>query len=238
MNDERELAQLRLLGRLGLEVAPSRFDEALTHPSYANEVRGTIDNQRLEFLGDGVLDLCVSEQLLDAMPDADAGALSRAYAALVSTEALARWAEANDVAAALRLGRGAQALGESRRAKVLADAVEAIVAAVWLESGLEGARAVARRILGDALTATDALAERDPKTALQEKLQAGGAPGPLYTLVAAEGPDHDRTFVVDVVVDGAVLARGRGRTKKQAESAAAALALALKPDDAGKAEEA
>ena len=132
-----DAARSVLLERLGLTQAPSKFEEALTHSSYANEHRSErlADNQRLEFLGDAVLDLCVSELLLDKLPHSDEGVLSRAYGALVNGESLARWARENEVGPALRVGKGAAATGISERTNVLADTVEALVAAVYLEGG-------------------------------------------------------------------------------------------------------
>jgi ribonuclease-3 len=228
MADSVDTARDRLLERLGLDRAPARFDEALTHPSWANEHKalGAKDNQRLEFLGDGVLDLCVSEIVLDRMPEADEGALTRAYHALVNTEALASWARLNGVGAALRLGRGAIADGSADRANVLADALEAVVAAVYLDSGLEAARKVSARIVGDAIANIGELVARDPKSQLQESVQAEGAPPPSYRVLSVEGPDNARTFVIGVEIGGVLVAEGRGRSKKLAEQAAAATALA------------
>src|SRR5262249_43448562 len=147
------LAQARaaLLARLGLARAPARFDEALTHPSYANEHRRerVPDNQRLEFLGDGVLDLCVSEALLEALPEANEGVLSRAYAALVDTETLASWGREVALGEALQVGKGALHSGIRDQSSVLADAVEALIAAVYVDSGLDAARQLARLIIKD-----------------------------------------------------------------------------------------
>jgi ribonuclease-3 len=220
-------ARTALLARLGLEQAPRHFEEALTHPSYANEHRAEqrADNQRLEFLGDAVLDLCVSELLLERLSEADEGFLSRAYGALVNGESLARWARENGVGAALQVGKGAAATGISERTNVLADAVEAIVAAVYLDAGLSGARRIADQIVADGLADMTELARRDAKTALQELVQAGGGPAPGYRVIAVEGPDHDRQFLMAVEVAGKQLAEGRGRTKKLAEQAAASAAL-------------
>ena len=227
MKTPLEKAREALLEKLGLDRPPARFDEALTHPSWTNENRskGLPDNQRLEFLGDGVLDLCVSEILLEAMPDADEGALSRAYTALVNTQALARWAKANDVGQALRFGRGAIADKSAERPNVLADAVEALVAAIYLDGGLEAARKATRCIIGDELSRLDALTARDPKSELQELVQAGGAPAPKYRTVSVEGPSNAPEFVVEVSVADRVVATGRASSKKQAEQNAAAAAL-------------
>ena len=218
-----ELAQ-----RLGLEGPCAHLEEALTHPSYANEHKGSArDNQRLEFLGDAVLGLCVSEQLMDRFPDAREGELSLMRASLVNTEALAMWARDASVGDALRLGRGADAAGERSQKNVLADAVEAIVGAVYLDLGLEWARLVSRAIVGEPLErlASGPPLMRDAKSELQERVQARGGASPKYRVVEAIGPDHNREFVVAVDVDGEVLGEGRGRSKKQAEQDAARSAL-------------
>jgi ribonuclease III len=222
-------ARERLLLTLGLQRAPRDFDQALTHPSYAHEQRnkGVRDYQRLEFLGDAVLDLCVSELLLETLADSDEGTLSRAYGAMVNGESLARWARTNDVGLALLVGKGANATGIRERTNVLADAVEAIIAAVYLDLGLDGARRVTKLIVGEALQRAAELSRRDAKTALQELAQTRGGPAPQYRLLASEGPDHERQFVVAVEIGGELLAEGRGRTKKTAEQAAASAALPI-----------
>lgn len=216
-----------LARRLSLPEPLPRLAEALTHPSYANEQRGVADNQRLEFLGDAVLGLVVSEMLVDRFPDADEGVLSLQRALLVNADALAAWARRVDLGAALRLGRGADMAGEREQSNVLADAVEALVAAVYLDHGLDAARRLARAIVAEPLDrlARGAAPIRDPKSELQERVQAAGGASPRYRLVSAEGPDHRREFVVAVEIGGAVVAEGRGRSRKAAEQAAARTAI-------------
>jgi ribonuclease-3 len=204
-----------------------RLEEALTHASYVNENSGTHDYERLEFLGDAVLGLCVTETLLAQMPSASEGRLTRMRAALVNTQALAAFARTNGIARFVRFGRGASASGDAEQPKVLADVVEAIVAAVFLAHGLPGARRLTNRIVGDAIRSHAQIAERDPKSQLQETLQRGGGQVPTYTLVGIDGPDHDHAFEVEVASHGQVLGRGRGRSKKTAEREAARSALAL-----------
>jgi ribonuclease III len=225
--NEFDEARTALLARLGLETAPGHFDQALTHPSFANEHRakGVLDNQRLEFLGDAVLDLCVSEMLLEKLPEADEGVLSRALGALVSTEHLSAWGRDNSVGPALRLGKGASVTGIRDRSNVLADAVEALVAAVYIDSGLAEARRVCSLVVTKAIDRASDLARRDAKSALQERLQAGGGAAPVYRVVRVEGPAHDRLFVVGVEIPGGIVAEGQGRTKQLAEQVAAASAL-------------
>src|SRR5258706_7432310 len=180
--------------RPGLIDRPRHFEQALRHPSYSNEHRAENleDNQRLEFLGDAVLDICVSELLLERLPDADEGVLSRAYGALVNGESLARWARDNGVGAALQVGKGAAATGISEGTNVLADTVEALVAAIYLEGGLDAARAVAALIVEKGLADAAELGRRDAKTTLQELLQAGGGEAPPHRPPPGEGPDPDR----------------------------------------------
>lgn len=222
---------LLLWEALGWEEPPALAGEALTHRSYANEHgtrrtgETTSDNQRLEFLGDAALGLCASELLMEAFPDADEGELSRMRAALVKAETLATFARKVNVGDALRLGKGADLAGDRRQTNVLADAVEALVAAAYLDGGLDRARALVRRIVGDDLDRARELGSRDPKSALQEKVQGRGRRAPVYRLATTEGPEHDRWFVVEVVVEDEVVATGRGRSKKVAEQEAARAAM-------------
>jgi ribonuclease-3 len=202
----------------------TRFDEALTHPSFANESH-VPDNQRLEFLGDAVLGLCVSELLATNFPNADEGALTRMRSALVNADALARWARSVDVGNCIALGRGARASGERDQTNVLADAVEAIVAAVYEARGLDAARALVREVVREPLAAADLLDGRDPKSELQERLQAQGLAAPTYRVVETRGPPHEPIFVVAVALGDQTLGQAEGRSKRLAERAAAAAAL-------------
>ncbi|HVJ19289.1 MAG TPA: ribonuclease III [Polyangiaceae bacterium] len=199
--------------------------QALTHPSFANERRGELDNQRLEFLGDAVLGLCVSELLCARFPDADEGLLTRMRAQLVNAEALAAWGRKVELPVALRLGRGAAGGGLRDSTNVLADAVEALLAAAYLSGGLEQARPVASEIVESGLAALERMGARDPKSELQERLQALGEPAPTYEIVETGGPAHERWFRVRVVGTAGGLGEGQGRSKRAAEQAAAASAL-------------
>jgi ribonuclease-3 len=217
----------RIAALVGLDPGTARLEEALTHPSYANERRDFSDNQRLEFLGDAVLGFCVGELLFMREPSADEGVLTRMRAQLVSAEALSVWARENELSKALRLGRGAEAAGLGDATNVLADAVEALVAAVFLERGLDSARALCQRIAEPVLRGAGA--ELDPKSELQEKLQATSGVAPAYEIVETGGPAHDRWFRVEVRHQGNLLGEGRGRSKRAAERAAAAQALSQCP---------
>ena len=203
-----------------------RLEEALTHPSFANESQKP-DNQRLEFLGDAVLGLCVSEILVDKHPDADEGTLTRMRSALVNGEALARWGRSMNIGACLAMGRGARAGSEQEQTNVVADAVEAIVAAIYGARGMPGALALANDIVREPLEAGEVLSTRDPKSLLQERVQAKGLPSPVYRAVETSGPAHDPRFVVEVLVNGEVLAKGEGRSKRLAERDAATNALTI-----------
>ena len=215
---------LRLAELSGLLPTSAGLEQALTHPSLANE-QGVPHNQRLEFLGDAVLGLCASEELYRAFPAADEGALTRLRAQLVNADALAAWAREVGFPAALRLGRGAAGAGLRDGTNVLADAVEALIAAAYLEVGLEAARALSAKVVQHGLKAVGDTGERDPKSRLQERLQALGRQAPSYELVETRGPAHERWFRVKVLALGTELAEGEGRSKRGAEQAAAAAAL-------------
>jgi ribonuclease-3 len=227
---EEELAEVRaaLKARISAIVGPGeipRFEEALTHPSFANE-SAALDNQRLEFLGDAVLGLCVSELLARSQPEADEGALTRMRSALVNAEALARWARAFGIGDALALGKGARSGTEREQTNVLADAVEAIVASVYEARGLEGARRLVEHVVSEPMQEVSHLGSRDPKSLLQEQVQARGLSAPTYRVRATRGPQHDPTFEVEVLIGEQVLGVGEGRSKRVSERAAALAALA------------
>jgi ribonuclease-3 len=229
MNESERLAAAREGLRAHIEaiVGPgpiARFDEALTHASFANET-GVPNNQRLEFLGDAVLGLCVSELLAEAHGQADEGMLTRMRSALVNAEALAAWARRVAVGPCMALGRGATLGSEREQTNVLADTAEALVAAVYEARGIAGARALVRDIVGELLDRSASLGVRDPKSALQERVQSRGLPPPTYRVVEVRGAPHEQVFVVDVLVGDDVAAQGEGRSKRLAERAAAAAAL-------------
>lgn len=234
--DEEEVALARaelrerlraILGEHGAEGTSDipALDQALTHRSYANE-RGVADNQRLEFLGDAVLGLCVSQILVAAHESADEGRLSRMRSALVNASALASWARRVNLGACLALGRGARSRTERDETNVLADGVEAIVAAVYEARGMEGARALVAEIVSEAMASPEALDERDPKGMLQERLQARAMGTPSYRVVETRGGPPGQIFDVEVVLGETVLGRGDGRSKRLAEKLAAMDALA------------
>ncbi|MBS2011535.1 MAG: ribonuclease III [Deltaproteobacteria bacterium] len=229
---ELAAARARLLERIVAIVGEgeiARFAEALTHPSFANE-SSLPDNQRLEFLGDAVLGLCVSELLGRTRPDADEGTLTRMRSALVNAEALAQWARAEHIGDCLALGKGARAGSEREQTNVLADAVEALVAAIYEARGLEGARKLVEHVIREPMREVERLGTRDPKSLLQEQVQARGRAAPTYRVRGVRGPQHDPTFEVEVLVEEGgdaptVLGVGEGRSKRVAERNAALAAL-------------
>lgn len=198
---------------------------ALTHRSYANEKGEPEHYERLEFLGDAVLGLCVSELLSKTQPEADEGALTRMRSALVNAEALARWARQEKIGEAIALGKGARAGSEREQTNVLADAVEALVASVYEARGLEGARKLVEHVVREPMQEASRLGTRDPKSLLQEQVQSRGLPAPTYRVRGVRGPQHDPTFEVEVLVGDKPLGVGEGRSKRVAERAAALAAL-------------
>lgn len=201
------------------------LEQALTHPSFAHESPGVLDNQRLEFLGDAILSFVTSRALYDRFPDADEGELTRRRAQIVSTEALADFARFHNLGELLRFGKGGLrgSLGDSDN--VLADAVEALLAAAYLDAGLEAAERVGARIVLHALSQARPGAALDPKSELQNSVQARGARAPTYEVLGQEGPAHETLFEVVVRVSGQEIGRGTGRSKKAAERSAALAAL-------------
>ena len=200
---------------------------ALSHRSYANEHPEVLeDNERLEFLGDAVLDFLVGEWLYHHFPEMDEGALTRLRAALVCGDQLAEFAKQIGLDNALLLGHGEDAGGGRQRPTLLAAAFEAVVGALYLDSGLEAVRnfvipllkPATERILAQHL-------DEDPKSRLQEIVQARGYPSPTYRTVKVSGPDHDRTFEIEVLVGDIPLGYGSGPNKRAATKAAAQQAL-------------
>jgi ribonuclease-3 len=201
---------------------------ALTHKSYVNEHReeGLRDNERLEFLGDAVIDLAVSHRLMERFPAAREGDLSKMRAAVVDEQGLSEMARALDLGALLRLGRGEELTGGRRKASLLADTMEAVVAAVYVGAGLDAVLGLIDRFLGEAFArAAAGTLDRDYKTQLQELAQSRLRATPRYRVIAERGPDHSKIFEVETDLRGEVVGRGEGRSKKDAEQAAAKLAL-------------
>jgi ribonuclease III len=206
--------------------APALCHAAVTHRSAAGE-----HNERLEFLGDSILNCAVARLLYDAHPEVDEGALSRLRATLVSGETLAQIAAGLGLSEHLRLGSGELKSGGFRRASILADALEAVLGAIFLDGGFDAAAAAVARIMAPRMAQLPtAEALKDPKTRLQEALQARGLALPAYNLISATGEPHLQSFSVNCEVAAFGLsAAGEGASRRRAEQAAAAKLLGLLP---------
>jgi ribonuclease-3 len=204
---------------------PALLELALTHRSAANEQGSTRQNERLEFLGDAVLGLLVAEALYRRYPARPEGELARAKAVLVSAGALAPYGESLGLGGALLLGVGEARSGGRRKASLLADTVEAVLGAVYLDGGIEAARGMVEAYLAWSDVGGEPV-WIDAKTDLQERVQARGWPLPVYSIVDAAGPEHERRFTCIVELCGEAVGKGSGRSKKAAQQAAAAEALA------------
>lgn len=224
---EAEYTLDQLQRRLGYEfVDVANLSAALTHSS-AIEAGGVRVAERLEFLGDAVVGLVVSELLLQRYPTEDEGRLSKLRAALVSTVSLATKARELELNEYVTLGKGEEKTGGRQKESILADAYEAVIGAIFLEVGYDGIRSVLQQHFAFAIEAVGQLDTTDPKTELQELCQSLCRATPIYRVAAESGPDHDRRFVVDVLVGENVLATGEGRSKRNAEQQAALRALRL-----------
>lgn len=200
---------------------------ALTHPSVAHEQGAPVQhNQRLEFLGDAVLQLALTRELYEKFPAYDEGPLTKARAKLVNRRALGARGRTLGLGAHLILSRGEESHGGRERSSALADACESVIGAIFLDGGYTAAREFILREFGDGLSELGAIPTlENPKGELQEFLQARSPEAPRYHIVATSGPDHDRVFECTVQHGGVELARGTGKSKKAAESEAAQAAL-------------
>ena len=197
------------------------LERALTHRSLHAKGNKS-DYERLEFLGDAVLDLAIAHSLLDVHQDAKEGDLSKMRAALVNTASLADIARRIGLGPFIRLSRGELASGGAERSSILADVLEAVMGAIYREAGYDQALRVAEKLFGDQIRT---VMPRDPKTELQEVLHARGKEAPQYLLECVEGPEHAPTFISVVLVDQKICGRGSGATKKASQQEAASQAL-------------
>jgi ribonuclease-3 len=200
---------------------------ALTHKSWINETheakRG--DNERLEFLGDAVLALVVSDLLMKQFPSHPEGELSKTRAAIVNELGLARVAEELSLGQWIFLGRGEEQAGGRQKRSILSDALEALIGAIYVDGGFGSAYQVAQRLFNPLLADAEVAAGRDFKSRLQEISQARLQLAPTYTVISQQGPDHDKTFEVAIYLGPTEYGRARGKSKKEAQQAAAAQAL-------------
>jgi ribonuclease-3 len=218
----------RLADRLGLQLGDlSLLSQALIHSSYVHEQPAAgQSNERLEFLGDSVISLVVSEALWARYPDEDEGSLTTRRAAIVSARGLSRVAQRLSLGEYLSLGLGATAAGEGTRNSVLAATFEAVTGAVYLDLGLERTRAWLLEIFAPELDDSFSLDDlKAPKSLLQERSYARTGRAPQYRLVSDEGPAHNKHYVVEAMIGGLSLGRGEGRSRREAETEAARRAL-------------
>lgn len=206
---------------------------AVTHKSYSNEHResSAADNERLEFLGDAVVDLAVSHRLMERFPNATEGELSKLRALIVNEEGLARIARQIGLGEILLLGRGEELTGGRQKNSVLADALEAVLGSVYLSAGWDKVLELVDRLFGEALEGVaDGRSGYDYKTRLQEQVQIRLRQAPKYRVLSETGPAHERVFEVEVTIGDELTARATGRSKKEAEQAAARKASLLISD--------
>jgi ribonuclease-3 len=216
--------------RLGHQFLDLRLlEQALTHKSYLNEnpTSGRADNERLEFLGDALLGFIIGELLMAAFPGRSEGELSKTRAQIVNEVGLAEVAQAIDLGEWLFLGRGEEQSGGRRKPSLLADACEAVMAAIYLDGGFSAALDAVRRLFGDRVLAIREAGIGDFKTRLQEEVQGRMRLHPRYQVVGESGPAHEKRFEIALYLGDREYARGSGRSKKEAEQRAAELALDL-----------
>ncbi|MBA2571231.1 MAG: ribonuclease III [Chloroflexi bacterium] len=227
-------AAQRLAARLGLRFRDAGLlEQALVHSSYVNEhpELELVSNERLEYLGDAVVSLVVSEALWARYPLESEGGLTTRRATIVSTRGLARIAGRLDIGSSLSVGQGAERAGEQKRGSVLAASLEALLAAIYLDQGLDAAREAFNAWAKPELDAVHGPSAPKPsKSRLQEQAVARTGRPPLYRLLSASGPDHAKHYVVEVSIGGKPLGRGEGHSRRDAETEAARAALDRLPD--------
>jgi ribonuclease-3 len=223
----------RLQEKLGYTFGDRRILlQSLTHTSYGHEVLQELpislrDNERLEFLGDAILDVILSDILLETFPTAHEGELSKLRAAIVNEKTLAQVAKAIDLSSCMRLGKGETQSGGAKKPSILSSAFEALIAAIYLDGGFHAVYPVVRHLFVPLFQQETGLLVpfEDFKTQLQERVQARWKVTPTYQLLGTEGPDHAKLFQVEVRMNGKVLASAQGSSKKEAEQNAARLAI-------------
>ncbi len=199
---------------------------AMTHRSYANEAAGNLpDNERLEFLGDAVLDLVISEYLMETLSEYDEGVLTQTRADLVAMPSLSGLARSLEIGSGLLLGKGEERSGGRDKSNLLADALEAVFGAVFTDGGYAAAQKVVLPLFKPLLAQSLGEEDQDYKSRLQEVLQGQQRSLPVYTLIDTDGPDHQRIYHVEVIIEGSSYGVGQGRSKKSAEQGAAKSAL-------------
>lgn len=234
MNEQRAAALRKLEARLGYVFEDAGLlDNALTHRSFVNENTAFLgrDNERLEFLGDAVLELTVSDMLMKKFPECYEGELSKMRASVVNERPLAGLAERFGIGEYLLLGRGEETSGGRQKGSLLANAFESVIAAMYLDGGFDRTSAFIRGLFEPLIEEGEAAVYRDYKTAAQEVCQNRFRELPRYLVLSETGPDHDKMFTTSLVVGERTIATGTGKSKKQAEQQAAKTALAQFHDD-------
>ena len=221
---------LDALGKsLGVEIEPQLLELALTHRSYSYENGRGPNNERLEFLGDAILGFLVTSHIHDHFSNMDEGDLTKLKNAVVSAPALAQAASSINLGEYLLLGKGEIQTGGREKMNLLADTFEAVLGAAYVSKGLDAAKVIVQKHILPLLdSAEDLLLTADPKTTLLESLQQQGKAAPVYQ-TTHEGPDHERTFFANLIIDGIVVASASGRSRKQAETNAAIKAISGAP---------
>ncbi|HEY8617685.1 ribonuclease III [Phenylobacterium sp.] len=218
----REAAVAELERRIGYQFHDrDLLERSLTHASVGDGARSVRHNERLEFLGDRVLNLCAAERLMALDPDAREGEMSRLLASLVNYHACARAAKRAGLPEALRMSASATKVGARKSDAVLGDACEALIAALYIDGGLECARAFFLKFWEEEFARLDEPRSKDSKTQLQEWAQGQGLPLPNYEIISRDGPDHAPCFTVQVTVEGFPPEQAQGRSRQDAEKAAA-----------------
>lgn len=219
---DRAAAVAELENRLGYRFKDRELlDRALTHASVGDGARAVRHNERLEFLGDRILNLCAAERLMELDPEAREGELSRRLASLVNYHACARAAHRCGLPPAMRLSASASKIGARQSDAVLGDGCEALIAALYVDGGMETVRAFFSTFWADEFERLDEPRDKDPKTRLQEWAQGRGLPLPAYEMVGRKGPAHEPIFTIEVAVQGFEPQRATGRSRQEAEKAAA-----------------
>ncbi len=220
----RNIKQLQ--DKLGVAINNNLLLQAVTHTSYAHENRGQVmHNERLEFLGDAVLELVISEALYNNHPDMPEGELTKLRAELVCELSLAQEAQKLQLGSYLRLGKGEESTGGRGRRSTLADAFEALIGAIYIDKGFEYTKKLILQLFSDKMSQVSKEQLGDYKTMVQEKVQDKYGKPPHYKIVEESGPDHNKLFVAEVYVNQTTVGRGSGKNKKEAEQRAAKCAI-------------
>lgn len=221
----------KLLEKMGVKFrSPDLLDLAVTHRSFVHEHKLPLEqsNERLEFLGDAVLGICIAEMLVHQFPEEAEGVLSKRRAALVNQKTLAKLAESLALGDALKLGKGEEKTGGRTKRSLLCDAFEAVIGALYLDQGIVAARKYIDKIFAELIPESKKVeTSQDYKTRLQEFFQSQYKKSPRYTVVGEQGPDHSKTFEVKIELNGEAIAKGKGSSKREAEQDAAKNAFSI-----------